>query len=288
MKIIIFLFLIVFTYQEYLDDFKKCTSADKSQCKSISLPNSNMECCFVSAVYENPIIQNTNICSAFLTIKMTQEMKNQIQAYNRESMGFTMITVMGIDNYDFNLLSRKLVHDCPSQKFTIDYSTGTYTNEEKEILKKENYCLRLYYEGLFDLGLLPSGNLKLKYKEITKEDCSNAVLLPSSENIATCAYGSFDFKLADGSTKHLNTCLYTFNSAFDSKTLDQNSQDSFSSYLSINGTAITSYTVEINDKNGKSITYDSKTESLVSTTNNKGELLGWSKLFALILMVCLL
>lgn len=286
MKVVIFLFLIVLTYQDFQTDYEKCLStdsnaADANNCKSVSLSN-NMECCQVFTEFQSSYVPNNYICSPYYKTKITQEQIQQVQEIYRETYGFTCTNTGYFYSMNF-----KQTFDCPSQKFSINYNTGTYTDEEKQIFKQENYCLRLYYEGLIDLGLLQEGTLNLYYKEITKEDCSNAVMLPSSENIATCAYASFDFQLIDGSSKHLNTCLYIAKSTFDTKTLDQNTEQSFSSYTSINGMTITSFKIEINDKSGKSLSYDSKTGSFESTSNNKGGLIGLSKLLGLILIVCL-
>lgn len=50
---------------------------------------------------------------------------------------------------------------------------------------------------------------------------------------------------------------------------------------------IVSYKIEINDKNGKSLTYDSQTRTLVSTpvNSNRAEMIRISKIFMIILMI---
>ena len=101
--------------------------------------------------------------------------------------------------------------------------------------------------------------------------------------MATCAYASFEFQLLNGSAKRLTTCLYISKSSFDTKTLDQHLDSNFQSFTSVDGMTIKSYQVEITDKNGKSLKYDS-----ISKTLTKGELIGMSKIFSLILMICLL
>ena len=281
MKIHIFLFLIVFTYQ---DDYERCSSAESTQCKSVSISN-NMECCQVFTDFQSAYIPDNYICSIYpTTTKVTQKIIEQIEGMYRETYGFTCAM-----NEVWYSTPFKQSFDCPSQKFTINYDVGTYTDEDKEILKSENNCIRLNYEGLYDLGLIESGTFNLQYKEITKEDCANAVMLPSSQNFATCAFASYDFQLEDGSTKHVNTCLYIAKSTFDTNTLDQNSEQSFSSYSDINGVRITSYKIEIIDKNGKSLSYDSKTKSTTSTsTSNSGGFIEMTKLLALILVAYLL
>jgi hypothetical protein len=86
MKILIFLFLIVFTYQ---DDYERCSSAESTQCKSISISINNMECCQVISKFQSAYIPDNFICSVYPTTKMTQEIIEQVEGIYRESYGFT-------------------------------------------------------------------------------------------------------------------------------------------------------------------------------------------------------
>ena len=187
----------------------------------------------------------------------------------------------------------KLIYDCPSKQYELNYDIGTFTDEEMEIFNRDNYCQRLYYEGLIETDLLESKPSILEYKAITKEDWSNAVLLPISEDFITCAYGSFDFKLKDGSTKHLTSCIYISKSSFDTKEIDDHLQNLLNIHT-INGIEMKTFKFEINDKNGKSLKYDSEnygwtsTSSSSSTSGNIGHLIGIPKLLSLILIISLL
>ena len=113
----------------------------------------------------------------------------------------------------------------------------------------------------------------------------NAVILPTSENIATCAYAKYTFNLSDGSSQQFTTCLLMNKKVFDNLKVDQNLEETFSTYNAINGTDITSFEIEFIDKNGKSIKYNSETKIL---TSNKGEKIGVSILLIIILMIYLL
>lgn len=293
-KTYIFFLLLISTYQQTSNsqlnnDMAKCMASATSQCTSVSLSSKDLECCQIfTDYYGNSYISDADfsMCMIFPKQKMTEEQIKSAQLIYHEAYGFSFTMVgSNIDPSEF-AISFIQSYKCPSQQFSIKYEAGTYTNEEKEIFKKDNYCLRLYYQGLDELGLL-GGAFNLGKKTITKSDCQNAELLPASKNIATCAYASFDFKLSDGSTKHLNTCLYISKSSFDTKTLDQHLESSFDSYNSFGGMTITSYEVEITDKNGKGLKYDSKLKTLTSS-NNKGELIRISSLIAIIIMIYLL
>ena len=62
--------------------------------------------------------------------------------------------------------------------------------------------------------------------------------------------------------------------------------------LKFNGKDVSSFKIDISDANGRSLKYDSKTQALTSgstsSSNNKGELFGISKLLTLIVMIYLL
>ena len=59
--------------------------------------------------------------------------------------------------------------------YSINIEPGTYTEEEINILKDENYCMRLYFTGLYELGVV-SSRIVTERKEIKREDCMNEKL----------------------------------------------------------------------------------------------------------------
>jgi len=58
-KIFIFLFLIEFTYQEN-EDFERCSSAERTKCKSVQISDKHFECCeaFVDYYGKTPDFYN--------------------------------------------------------------------------------------------------------------------------------------------------------------------------------------------------------------------------------------
>lgn len=47
-EVFIFLFLIVFSYQDLNDDFDGCFNTDINECKSISISGNEFHCCYIS------------------------------------------------------------------------------------------------------------------------------------------------------------------------------------------------------------------------------------------------
>ena len=291
LKIFIALILIIFTNQDATanslnslanSDTGKCMSATTSSCKSVSLSNKKLECCIVNTHYYKYENLDFDMCFPYTTTKTTKSQIESMQQVYRESCGFIFVN-MGVSSSRYlDYISFKQTYDCKSQNFAIDYKMGSYTAEEEKIFKDENYCLRLYFQGLMDIDLLSDGILNIEKKSITKNDCNNAVLLPSTENIATCAFGSFTFKLSNGQSQTLNTCLYISKNAFDTKTLDQHLESSFNQYSSINGVTIQSYRIDITDKNNNKLKYDSTTKTLT-----KSSYVSITKIISIILFIFL-
>lgn len=110
-------------------------------------------------------------------------------------------------------------------------------------------------------------------------------MLPNSDNY--CSYASFTFKLSDQTTKKLSTCLFTSSTTFSSKSLDKHLQEDFSKFtfssFGESDATITSFNVEITNKKGQVLKYDSLTQTL---TNSKFTKI--SKIFLLSLIFILL
>ena len=200
-------------------------------------------------------------------------------------MGYSNSLIESSKDYNY-FASYKTIYNCPSQTFTLDYTMKTFTKEERETYQKDNYCLRFYFQSLMEIRLISEDIYDFKAKKIIKEDCLNAVILPTSENIATCAFAKYIFKLSDGSSEQFTTCLLMNKKVFDNLKVDQNLEETFTTFRVINGTSITSFEIQFEVKNGKSIKYNSETKILTSTS--KGEKISISKLLTIILMVYLL
>ena len=166
--------------------------------------------------------------------------------------------------------------------YSINIEPGTYTEEEINILKDENYCMRLYFTGLYELGVV-SSLFVTERKEIKREDCMNAITLPNSKN--TCAFASFNFKLDDDTNQKVSTCLYISKTSLDTKNLDEFLKKQFESMASSSfgeDQTVESFEVEIADKDGKTFKYDSISGALIDETDeNKSKNL---KIFKLLLL----
>lgn len=270
------------------NDIMECTdNEDLNTCTSVSMKSNVYQCCRVQVTTKNYISYQdtyrsftTDICSVWLAQQISDNELEIAEKSFSESAAFLKYAY----NIYVPLFSMK--YSCKSKTYTFNYELESYTNEEIEILKDKNYCLRLYYEGLSQLGFVSSTITgTTSPRTITKSDCMNAKMLPNSDNY--CSYAAFTFKLSDQTTHKLSTCLFTSSTTFSSKNLDKRLEEDFSQFtlygFGDNDETITSFNVEITNKKGEVLKYDSLTKTL---TNSK--IIKISKIFLLSLIFILL
>ena len=285
----IFALLNLYTFQEEIEadissqspisrDTKNCLGHnDTSTCSSVEMISNFYQCCKAStSVYG----YSHTMCSPWIIGDLSDEQIKDVEESNEESFAFLHYAV-GI-----SIPSSTIKYTCAKKTYTIHLGERTYTEKEIEIIKDENYCMRLYYTGLSELEYV-SNLIKTEEREITREDCMNAKTLPNSKN--RCAFASFNFKLDDNTYKKLSTCLYISKITLDTQNLDEFLKSQFQSIASSDigdGQSVESFEVEIADKDGKTLKYDSKSGALVGETEeNKTENL---KIFNLLLLSLLI
>lgn len=128
-KIFIFLFLIVFSYQDSEDDEERCSKANVNECQSITMTDSNIECCKYTYL-DIKASQSQEGCTSIVLNEINDEVIELSSKQNKEVDGF-YYTLVGKSYSDYQ--PTKITINCKSKTFTIDYSLGTFTNEEIEI-----------------------------------------------------------------------------------------------------------------------------------------------------------
>ena len=166
--------------------------------------------------------------------------------------------------YDLHIPDYKMEYTCPKNSYTLNYGQGSFTQEEIDIIKSENYCLRLYYEGLYQLGYV--SDFVTNERTITKDICLNGLTLPNSKN--SCGYASFNFKLADGTTKTVSTCMMLSSAFYETKNLDKLLEEDFKQFNSFGDESIVSFDVEMTNKDGKVLSYNSLTGIVTDPKND--------------------
>ena len=249
------------------DQFNCFNHEDASTCSSVQMKSGILQCCtykievwhyFGDSGQYKKLEQPEDMCLAWAS-EMTDE---QIKIFERSYQEVT--TFLNLF-YSYNLPRMKYTYTCPKKTYTFSYSEGSFTEEEKAIMKDKDYCLRLYYEGLhaFD-GIFPF--MIDSDRTITKDICMNGKTLPNSGN--TCAYASFNLKLLNGKTEKIATCTLVNSAHYETKSLDESLKEDFEKIKSFKGEYVQSFDVEITDKNGDILKYDSLTQTVTATQIN--------------------
>jgi hypothetical protein len=283
----VFALLNIYTIEEEIDadissqspisrDTKNCLGhKDINTCSSVEMISNVYQCCKASVSG-----YSYAVCSPWIIADLSAEQIKDMEESTSENYAFLEYAV-GI-----RIPSSTITYTCAKKTYTFHLGTRTYTEKEIEIIKDENYCMRLYYTGLSELEYV-SNLIETEEREITREDCMNAKTLPNSKN--SCAFASFNFKLDDDTYKKLSTCIYISKTTLETKNLDEFLKSQFQSIASSDigdGQSVESFEVEIADKDGKTLKYDSKSGALIDETEeNKTENL---KIFNLLLLSLLI
>ena len=292
--------LIPFSTQQYDFDFSQlegnslytdimnCANhEDVSTCPSVTMKSGYYQCCrfhmsiqyydYDSGRYESP--EGHDICNVWVAFDYSDEQIESMQKSYQEAVTFLTL------NYKYYIPIIQNTYTCPKKTFTFNFGKGSFTDDEIAIMKDENYCLRLYYEGLYQLGYISDIIGDSSDRTITKDICMKGRTLPSSGN--SCAYASFHFKFSDGTTEDIATCVLVSSASYESKSLDKLLENDFAKFSSLDGEAINSFDVEITNKDGNVLKYDSLTKTVV-TEQNSSEKLEKSLLILFSLLIILL
>ena len=168
---------------------------DVSTCPSVTMKSGYYQCCrfhmsiqyydYDSGRYESP--KGHDICNVWVAFDYSDEQIESMQKSYQEAVTFLTL------NYKYYIPIIQNTYTCPKKTFTFNYGKGSFTDEEIAIMKDENYCLRLYYEGLYQLGYISNiigenelANHKDKNKNKTINDIiSNIKSQMLSDNTTT-------------------------------------------------------------------------------------------------------
>lgn len=292
--------LIPFSTQQYDFDFSQlegnslytdianCANhKDLSTCPDVAMKSGYYQCCrfhvniqyydYDSGRYKDSVSQD--VCNVWFASDYSDEQIESMQKSYQEAVTFLTL------NYKYYFPIIQNTYTCPKKTFTFNYGKGSFTDDEIAIMKDENYCLRLYYEGLYPLSYISDIIGDSSNRTITKDICMKGRTLPSSGN--SCAYASFHFKFSDGTTEDIATCVLVSSASYESKSLDKLLEEDFKKFSSLDGEAVTSFDVEITNKDGNVLKYDSLTKTVV-TEQNSSEKLEKSLLILFSLLIILL
>lgn len=254
--IIIILFNQVLSqnFEQIMDDSQKCIAhQDKNTCSSVKLTSGIYQCCKLFQYVYNPSYPFSNsICSIQINpIKaFNEEMeKETTKALFKEIWGYALYNMGAGSN-----MKMEMTYTCKDGTASMKFGFDTYTDEEKEILRSENHCMRYIY-GINDFT--------------TKEECFNSVILPSSKNVGlSCGYFEFNIKYSDGTSENFKSCNIFNKDVITNGHLDDKTKETLQTFVNNNADdekIVLSYVVDFSDDKGHKVVYDSITQSIKSS-----------------------
>ena len=275
--IIIMLFIQIYTQTLDLDslteDIKLCQAhQDKTSCKSVQLNSGYYQCCKMTTSVSS---FSVSLCSAQITpiseYKRLMEMEST-KAIFKESFGIVKYGYGYSQGINADSIKSTLTYDCADGQVTTELGYDTYTEEEIDILESDEHCL----------------DYTLGYRTFSsKQECYDSLLLPSSINVGlSCGYYKYSIKYSDGSTYEIESCGIFNKDLLGQKSLDQQSKDSFKSFVNTNKDGdkiVLSYEVSLSNKEGQYLVYDSASDRITSSSSNSSGNLALNYLLYIIL-----
>ena len=291
-KIFIFLAILIcikinsdFVDDDYYD-IMNCMQTEIDQCSRTTLKTKNLECCLFNLTYldKNDDYDDDyyEICSAVFTNYVSQSMMKQIESIAIENYGILKAYL----NIDIPRMREDI--KCSSAKASYEFGGYTYTSSDLQKLKSKNHCLYYYYNSIGE-NLFSETSISIE-----KEKCINAESLDITKSADIyCAFADVAILYADGSKTEFKTCYFLPSESINSKKLDPTTEAALQKVsqkeAAKTGKTVQEYEAKLVDKNGRSITYNSKDGIVDSTTNDtNGKYYFSFKLSLLILLLTLI
>ena len=258
------LLLIPFSFQEDSPpdtlelDGKNCINAVYEDCDKVIINTPGHICCQINDESAYGVIKQA--CE----LKTTKEAQNKlvgssfiinkelggIQIYNEKYGG-----VSGNITERAEQLRRDITINCYTWDLFVKLiNVKDYTSKEISILKSDNHCLTYFNSYLF-----PTITNK---RQVTKEICFNALLLPSTKNEGiTCGYMEIDIEKS-GSNENIKTCFLYEPKVVNIGILDESTKGNLNALTKKSEDDNINYNFTIYAKNSAIYSYDSRNEKI--------------------------
>jgi len=250
-------------------DLMNCIYTDIDKCSSTRLKTKNLECCRFkveyldkTSSYHEDDDDDLNVCNAVFTTYVSQSMMKQIESIAIEEFGI-LKAYAGIE-----IPRLRETITCTSASATYEFGGYTYTQADLQKLKSKNHCLYLYFNSIGQ-NLFSDESIS-----IDKEKCVNAESLDVTKGADIyCAYADAAILYSDGTKNEFKTCYFLPSESIKSKKLDPTTeaalQRATSNEANKVGKTIEEYEVQMVDKTGRTLTYNS-VEGVIGSNNANG------------------
>ena len=199
--ILLFNQIISQTSEEMQSDEMLCMASDEDSCTNVQLNSGVYQCCKITggnslATYTGCQVQMTSI-SAY-----KEQIENKAtKALIKEMFGYTFYNG---NSQSVELSQLKYEYNCKDGNATLLYGYDTYTDDEINVLKSENHCLKY---------------MNNKNYSVSKEDCFKSVLTQNAKDAGhTCGFFELSVQYYDNTVDNIKTC-HMFNKGFANYTI---------------------------------------------------------------------
>lgn len=266
-------------YQAISNDISLCLANDNTNtCSNVQLSSGIYQCCkVISTTYG----YSYSFCSVQITpISSFKQMieDKSTKAYLKEISGYVMYGIAG--GVSQNNLKTKIEYQCKDGTATYLYGYDTYTDDEINLFKNGNHCLKYFYYN---------------YLLNSKNDCFNSEITPASKNAGlSCGYYEYNIKYSDGTSESFKSCNVFNKAMIDYGKVDDKTKENFETFVSSNQDGdkiVLSYSVDFSDSSGNKFAYDSISQKITvkgSDQTNNSVIHSISKYLTLIIGLLLL
>ena len=244
-------------YQAITNDISLClANNDENTCSNVKLSSGVYQCCKVTTIN---YYTSLSFCSVQVTpISLFKQMMEDksTKAYYKEISGYVIYGLANSANQEY--LKNKMEYQCKDGTATYLFAYDTYTNDEINLFKSGNHCMKYFYYN----SLLNS-----------KDDCFNSEITQASKNSGlSCGYYEYNIKYSDGTSESFKSCNVFNKAMIDYGKLDDKTKENFETFVSSNQNGdkiVLSYSVVFSDSSGSKFAYDSISQKITVNGNDE-------------------
>lgn len=214
------------------------SGTDKNQCKATKLTDGNFQCCYIKSTNSQGTEEECNVFPYPAKDVANMVKFQEFSPLMKEYIGFSVYGPYGGGNEKEMLEEIRMKSDvsCKDTEMSVQLGYDEYSEEDKKILKSEDYCMQYYINSLLNGGQ-------------SKPDCKNGKVLESSKN-SNIECGNLEIKMKiQGETQKVKTCFfYSYN--FYSNITPELFKNYFQAMI-LQQPGFDSYTMTFSDSNGE-------------------------------------
>jgi hypothetical protein len=288
-RYLLVLYLIVFIVCEELSGDKGlCAEADgkknsKDTCWNVKLQNAEDHCCF--SYPESS--EDEGFCDYIEAEDFETYSNPKSYAIYKENQGFycynSLVEGVNEENCEVDR-NYKLIYECKEGKAIMTSEIHSYEDSEKEILRKESHCFTYFYKLM---------GKTLNFTETKKSDCTEAsITKQAKDNGITCGFYEFVYKIKNKEEDFkINTCYLLDPDSIKNEEKAKKDLKEFALSLAegtqVKETDIDTVDISVSDGSGNSFSYDTKSGTLTNNNKNNSQLISFSKLLFLLILISL-